>query len=126
MKKPLLLLVLIFAGLYLSAEDHDCPPSSSTWKSEKDAILRIENETFEFSESATVDADSWIQSMVYYSCDMEFGYLIVKCDKKSYLHQKVPVGVWKALKEANSKGGYYNFYIKNHFKFESKDQKDAA
>ncbi|NJN26401.1 MAG: KTSC domain-containing protein [Cyclobacteriaceae bacterium] len=126
MKKAILFLSLIFAGLYLSAEDKDCPPNKENWNSEKDAIAAIETAVFEHKETADIGSESWINTIAYYSCDMEYGYLIVKCDKKSYIHHNVPVGVWTALKEAKSKGGYYNFYIKNKFKLQGKAQRDAA
>lgn len=34
-----------------------------------------------------------------------------------YVYQKVPENVYKALKAAGSKGRYFNFYIKDKFRF---------
>jgi hypothetical protein len=121
MKRLTILIALIFAGLYLNASDNNCTQSTESWKSEKEAIASIESTTFSYSESFHAEKSEWMESVQYYSCDEEYGYMVVKCNKKTYFHQEVPMAVWKALKEANSPGGYYNFYIKNKYKFDKKD-----
>ncbi len=106
---------LIFLGIYLNVREDDCSEITEDWKSEKEAITQIENTPFYFSDSVASDNKSWIKSAKYYSCDEEFGYLLVKSEKKTFMHQKVPIVTWNLLKGAKSMGGYYNFYIKNKF-----------
>lgn len=122
MRRLTLIIALIFLGLYLNAQEDNCNQISQEWKSEKDAIDLIENMVFTLSESASPDPTSWMSSAHYYSCDEDHGYLIVKSEKKIFIHQDVPVAVWNALKNANSIGGYYNFYIKNKYKLEKKGE----
>ena len=123
MKRLTLLLALIFIGLYLNAEEDKCAQLSGNWKSDKEAISAIENTIFNTSETVHPEAPSWMNSAHFYSCDGEFGYLIVKSAKKTFVHQNVPVEVWKTLSGAKSIGGYYNFYIKNKYKLAKKSSK---
>jgi hypothetical protein len=118
MKKTLLVILLICVGIILNAQIDNCAHNNTSWNSEKDAIEYIENESFANTESLIVDGESWMESANFYSCNEGFGFLIVKSQKKSFIHQNVPTKVWEALKGANSKGGYYNFYIKNKFKLQ--------
>lgn len=120
MKRLALLVALIFVGVYLNAQEDNCNQIMQDWKSEKDAISKIENATFTYSESLVAEQSNWMSSAHYYSCDEEYGFLIVKSEKKAFIHQEVPIAVWKALKNAKTTGGYYNFYIKNKYKLERK------
>jgi hypothetical protein len=116
MTKSLLFIVLLFFGIILNAKIDDCDHSKMHWKSDKEAIEIIENERFAHKDMIPGEVDSWLVSAHYYSCNSESGFLIVKGSKKAFIHQNVPLMVWQSLKSANSKGGYYNFYIKNKFK----------
>jgi hypothetical protein len=118
MKKPLLVILLICAGIILNAQIDNCAHTNTSWKSDKEAINYLESESFATTESVLVEGESWMESANFYSCNADFGFLIVKSMKKSFVHQNVPTKVWEALKSANSKGGYYNFYIKNKFKLQ--------
>lgn len=118
MKKTLLVILLICVGIILNAQIDNCAHNNTSWKSEKDAIEYIEHESFATTETVLVEEESWMESADFYSCNTDFGFLIVKSKKKSFIHQNVPTKVWEALKGAHSKGGYYNFYIKNKFKLQ--------
>lgn len=120
MKRLSLLIALIFTGLFLNAMEDNCAQISGDWKSEKDAISIIENTVFNTSESIRPEETSWMTSAHFYSCDGELGYLIVKSEKKTFVHQGVPMSTWSTLSKARSKGGYYNFYIKNKYKLDKK------
>jgi hypothetical protein len=119
MKKTLVLIFLISLGIILNAQIDNCVHTNTNWKSEKEAIRTIESESFAKTEEIEGDIDSWMVSAHYYSCNEDFGFLIVKGQKKSFVHQNVPVAIWQALKDARSKGGYYNFYIKNKFQLQN-------
>ncbi len=120
MKKSLLFIVLIFFGVILNAQIDECDHLKLNWNSDNEAIEIIENETFAHTDMFAGETDSWLESAHYYSCDEESGFLIIKGSKKSFIHQNVPIKVWQCLKSAKSKGGYYNFYIKNKFKLRKK------
>jgi hypothetical protein len=118
MKRLILFVALIFFGIILNAQIDNCIHSNTNWKSDKNAIETIEKESFAYTDMINGEEDSWMQSAHYYSCNKEFGFVIVKGNRKCFIHQNVPVNVWEALKSANSKGGYYNFYIKNKYKLQ--------
>lgn len=126
MKRLALIIALIFVGLYLNAMEDNCTQISNNWKTEKEAISRIETTTFKTSESVRPDETSWMTSAHFYSCDDEFGYLIIKSNKKTFIHQDVPKSVWIALRDARSNGGFYNFYIKNKFKLDKNGAKSPV
>ena len=119
MKKWKLLVALIFFGFYSNGQETICDNGSASWKNEKEAIKRIEATYFESSDSV-LPQSSWMESAHFYSCDETTGYLIVKGSKGNFVHQDVPQEVWSALKDARSKGGFYMFYIKDHYKVPSK------
>lgn len=112
---------LLFLGLYLNAQQDDCSNLTPNWKSEKEAITKIEKSSFTMSEYVTPENSSWMQSAHYYSCDELNGYLIVKGKETTFVHQDVPKNVWNDLKNARSIGGFYNFYIKDKFRFSKED-----
>ena len=121
MKSLVILIALIFVGMYLNAQEDNCKQIYRKWDSEKEAIALIEKTSFTFSDLAKPSDESWLSSAHYYSCDEEYGFLIVKGDKKTFIHQDVPIAVWQAFKNAKSIGGYYNFYIKNKYKLDKKE-----
>lgn len=118
MKKTFLLIILICAGIILNAQIDNCAHTNTNWKSEKEAIETIETGSFANIDMLQDGVESWLKSAQFYSCNDDFGFLIVKSKKKSFVHQNVPSKIWASLKEANSKGGYYNFYIKNKYKLQ--------
>lgn len=118
MKKTLLLVALIFAGIILNAQIDNCSHTNTNWKSDKEAIVSIENESFANTDEVFGKEGSWLKSVHFFSCNEDFGFLIVKGNKKDFVHQNVPTKVWETLKTAKSKGGYYNFYVKNIYKLQ--------
>lgn len=126
MKRFVLLISLLLIGLYLNANKDSCFQAPENWKSEKDAIKLIENAIFSNSESVKPSAKSWMTSAHFYTCNNEFGYLIVKSEKKTFVHQDVPVAIWNALKDARTIGGFYNFYIKNQYRLVKKGAKSLV
>lgn len=117
MKKLILLISLVITGLYSNAQEENCSGQSENWKSEKKVLAGIENINFNTNETLQPDGKSWMISANFYSCDDQYGYLVVKSDNKTFVHHNVPISVWRSLKEAKSIGGFYNFYIKDYYKF---------
>ena len=125
MEKFVFLIILFFAGLYLDAHEDGYDQIQGNWKSEKEAVKYIENNTFLSSESVIPDENSWMTSAHFYTYNQKSGYLIIKSKKKTFVHQEVPIEIWNALKEAKTMGGYHNFYIKNYYKLEKRGTKPA-
>ena len=120
MIKLIFIISLSFAGLYSNAQEDNCAQLSQNWNSEKKVIAGIENTNFTTNETLKPTGKSWMTSAHFYSCDDEFGYLVVKYDEKKYVHEDVPVSLWNSLKGAKSIGGFYNFYIKDNYKLDKK------
>ena len=118
MKRIFLIIALIFSSLIVNATGTNCAQLSEAWKSKKKAVESIESTAFNVSDTAVPNYKSWLVSAHFYSCDGEIGYLIIKGNKKTFLHQNVPMAVWQSLKNAKSMGGYYNFYIRNRYQLE--------
>jgi len=121
MKTLSLIFAFFFLGSSLHAQGGDCNSVVDGWKSEKQAIAIIQGSNFETSDSISPYNSSWMSSAHFYSCSPDSGYLIVKSDKKTFVHQEVPKEIWSSLKKAKSVGGFYNFYIKNNYKLDKKN-----
>ncbi len=115
MKQFALLIALIFTSLYLEAHTDKSSVSTEKTESKKEATFQIDSSIFSISESTTPKDASRMTRVHFYSKDNESGYLIIQRKKKTIIHKNVPKGIWKALKNAKSTSGYYNFYIKNKY-----------
>jgi len=63
-------------------------------------------------------SSGWIKRAEYYSCNGETGYLILHLDKgQNYLHQNLPLSVWKAFVNASSYGSFYTKRIRGNYQF---------
>ncbi len=118
MKTIALFLLCLGAVQMANAGTDNCSAKTSSWKSEKEALVALENMAFLLSETFVNDSTSWLLGAAYYSCDGKNGYLVVQSNQKEFVHASVPVEVWQDLRKARSKGGFYNFYIKNKFPFQ--------
>lgn len=121
MKTLSIIITLFFLGFNVQAQDDNCNSVVDGWKSEKQAIAIIQEADFETSDSISPYNSNWMNSAHFYSCSPESGYLIVKSDKKTYVHQEVPKAIWSSLKKAKSVGGFYNFYIKDNYKLDKRN-----
>lgn len=121
MRRLLLFITLIFVGIYFNARKSNCSDISENWNSEIEAISCIENTNFKTTESVNPEESSWMKSAHYYTCDNEYGHLIIKCDGKSIVHKNVPISVWQSLKEAEFVWIYYNIHVRNKYKMTNQD-----
>jgi hypothetical protein len=82
MKAVLIFFLLIIVNISLLACPDNCVVSSTSWKSEKEAIDGLEKADFLFSESFNNESESWLLSASFYSCNGQNGYLIIHSQKK--------------------------------------------
>ncbi len=75
----------------------------------------IKTTSFVMSDQLDTSRSSWIRGASYYGCNTNTGFLLIRTDSSSYLHQGVPLEVWKGFKTANSFGSYYNNNIKGRY-----------
>ena len=101
----------------LSCKSQDCKDLSTSFDSYTDAKDAIQDATFILTDRLPSGKSSWIMAANYYSCDGKTGYLIYSTDKgREYIHEKVPVNIWKGFKNAASSGSYYNANIKGRYR----------
>ena len=102
--------------MILSCHSQDCSTLPQKFSSYKQAIELVQNSRFVFTDEANTSSSSWISSASYYSCDGKTGYLVYSTNSgKEYIHQGVPINIWRGFKNAASKGSFYNANIKNRF-----------
>lgn len=100
---------------FISCGNKNCNDLNSNFKSFDDAIEVVRETNFSIEEKVNTDS-SWIDSIEYYSCDEQLGFLIINTNKgRSYIHKNVPIQVWNEFKNASSYGKYYNNFIKGRY-----------
>jgi len=93
----------------VSSQQQDCNNLNLNVSSYNQAEALIKQTQFKVEEQQNMRSSGWIKRAAYYSCDGETGYLILYLDKgKSYLHQNLPLSVWKAFVNASSYSSFYN------------------
>lgn len=110
--KVYLLIVMIF--LLVSCQN-DCSDINSDFQSYNKAVRTIKNTDFSVEEELSNNNSSWIANAEYYSCDNSFGYMILYTDSDEYIFQNMPIKVWREFQKADSKGRFYNVYIKGRY-----------
>lgn len=113
MKKQLMFLLLFISSSAFAQVDCNALPINFT--SYSDAVFKIKNAKFNFTENINISRSSWVKGASYYSCDGKVGYLIIKTDRQNYIHKNLPVSIWNSFKKASSLGGYYDKFIRNRF-----------
>jgi hypothetical protein len=114
-------LVLLCSIIVISCSSQNCNQLPSSFSSYTQAIRQVKSASFQLKDVANTSSSSWITSAKYYSCDGETGYFIYTTNRGyEYIHQGVPLSMWKVFKNASSKGEYYNDYIKGNYQLEVK------
>lgn len=118
MKKQILVFFsLIFFTINAFAQSHkSCEKLPASFPSYESAKQQIRGAQFKINETIDTRKSSWIRGLSYLSCDGKSGFMIMKTDSKSYIHQYVPLEIWNELKNAESFGAYYNENIKHRYR----------
>ncbi len=114
MDKLILILSFFFHSFLVDAQT--CKDLPANFLSYSNAATAIKSATFKFEDKVDFSSSSWISKATYHSCDDETGYFILTTQKgNEYIHQNLPINVWKQFKEADSFGDYYNRKIKGKY-----------
>jgi len=119
-KNQICILILIcFVGIAcVSSQQQDCNRLNLNVSSYNQAKALIKQAQFKIKEKQNMRSSGWIKRAAYYSCDGETGYLILYLDKgQNYLHQNLPLSVWKEFVNASSYGSFYNKRIRGNYQF---------
>ena len=94
----------------------DCNKIPSSFRSYEQAVQIVKSSTFKIRESVNTSKSSWIRAASFYSCDSQKGFLIIRTDDREYIHQNVPIEVWRGFKNASSFGSYYSNNIRGRYR----------
>ena len=96
-------------------EIYDCDNLPTSFPSYEDALNKIHDANFRFSEEISITSSSWLRGASYFSCDGLLGFFIIRADKQYYIHQDLPIGIWNEFKNSSSYGNYYSQYMKKNY-----------
>ncbi|PXX22836.1 KTSC domain-containing protein [Arenibacter sp. ARW7G5Y1] len=112
------ILKVICIILMVSCQPNDCEKLPNSFTSYQDGLSTVTNSTFAFIDQVDTSESSWIRGAQYYSCNNDFGFMVLSTDSKKYLHQGIPLSVWKEFKESPSFGSFYNRNIKGRYQLQ--------
>ena len=104
--------------ILISCTSSDCSTLPSSFKSYAESLNIVEYTSFNFTNYVDTSKSSWVRGANYYSCDNRTGFLIINTDSHNYIHQSVPLAVWKGFTKANSFGSFYNQNIKGRYQLQ--------
>lgn len=93
----------------------DCNQLPNRFSTYDEAESMVQHTQFEYTDEVNTSKSSWIRGAQYFSCDKQTGFLIIKTDRGSYIHQNVPIHLWYRFKQAVSFGKFYNQFIKHRY-----------
>lgn len=110
------LLVLAFSLTLNALHAQNCKSIPKIYRSYSQAISVIDKAKFGLVDEINTSKSSWIRSATFKSCDGKTGFLIIGTDLHPYIHQNVPISLWKSFKRAGSFGSFYSKQIRNKYK----------
>jgi hypothetical protein len=104
----------------IHAQLANCNTLPSQFQSYEEAHNRIGITHFSVKETLDTSKSSWIRSASYMSCNGKLGFLVFQTKSKTYIHQDVPIAIWRKFKCAQSYGAFWNSTLKNKYKLQIK------
>lgn len=115
-----ILIIISFLFLLNSCNTQDCNGLSSSFTDYNSALIEIKKHEFSIEEETDTSESSWVKGASFFSCDSEEGFFLLKARNEEYIHQNVPVKVWREFKASDSFGTYYTKNIKGRFQLKLK------
>lgn len=109
------LTIFLLIQISLTCFGQDCNNLSNSFSTFSEAEYKIRNSKFVFKEKIITSKSSWIDSVSFFSCDKQKGYLLIQAKNRVYIHKDVPIKVWESFRKANSYGTFYNSHIKGRY-----------
>lgn len=113
MKNLIIALGIILTLNCCSAQS--CNDLPTQFNSYQQANKDIKSANFKIEENINTSRSTFVEGASYYSCDGKIGYLLINIRNTEYIHQNVPITLWKNFKQADSFGKFYNFNIKGNY-----------
>jgi len=101
-----------------NAQYDNCNTLPKTFTSYEEALRLVRGTRFKLTDKVDTSSSSWVRGATFYSCDSNVGFLIIRTDKKDYIHQNVPISIWKGFKGVSSFGTYYANNIKGNYQLQ--------
>ena len=114
-KRILFILSLFLSVSLFTSAQTDCKQLPTSFATYEEAISKVKAAKFKINETINTERSSWIRGLSYYSCDGTTGFLIMKTDKKEYIHTGVPYTLWQDFKKASSLGSFYDLNVKHKY-----------
>lgn len=100
---------------FMSCNSQSCNDLPTQFNSYQQAKKEIKSANFKIEENINTSRSTFVEGASYYSCDGQIGYLLIKIRNTEYIHQNVPITLWKNFKQADSFGKFYNLNIKGNY-----------
>jgi hypothetical protein len=83
------------------------------------AVEDINMTSWGYTDSFEESYSSFINGASFWTKRFGLGpassYLVLEMNHKEYIFKNVPLKIWKNLKSSESKGEFYNYYIKGYY-----------
>ncbi|MDH7459891.1 KTSC domain-containing protein [Chitinophagaceae bacterium 26-R-25] len=107
--------LLMFCSILTVCDAQNCKSIPSVFNSYEQAKQIVTAASFPFRQTIMTTKSSWIREATYYSCDGKTGFFLFKTNNQTYIHQDVPLTIWKGFVAADSYGSFYDHYLKHKF-----------
>lgn len=98
-----------------SCNSQSCNDLPTKFNSYQQANKELKSANFTIEESIDTSISTFIEGASYYSCDGETGFLLIEIKNTEYIHQNVPITLWRNFKQADSFGRFYDRNIKGRY-----------
>ena len=115
MNKIYLLFYLFLIPLTCKSQN-PCKNIQTSFNNYNQALSAVKSADFIYVDNVTTERSSWIRGAKFYSCNKSTGFLIIKTDKREFIHQNVPISVWNNFKLSDSFGSFYSRNIRRNYK----------
>lgn len=116
MRLTKLFILAAFFILFSELKGQSCKDLPKSFNSYSELKHKIKNSIFKIEDKVNCSRSSWISKASFHSCDGETGFFILATKNgKDYIHQDMPLKVWKQFKAADSFGSYYNRNIREKY-----------
>lgn len=105
----------MIATVIPACDSPNCTDLNDNFTSYQQAKRSIKNTKFTFQDVCNTSTSSWVEGAEYYTCDNATGYLLLRTQRKEYIHRNVPMDVWLEFRETASFGRFYNSKIKGKY-----------
>ncbi len=111
-------LILIFFCFIpiLGYSQTNCKDLPKTFYSYNEAIDKVRNAKYSYVDNVNTARSSFVNGASYYSCDGQYGFLIIGINNRTFIHNGLPKKVWLSFKSASSFGTFYNQNIRNKYR----------